>query len=214
MIFVQFFRWLVHSSNWGVVSTISTRSLPSSSSNKTDSTTHQSIPFGNIFSLSDGLCDPSSSTGLPYLYATDLDQTMQDVHENPMISLTISEASFAQNSKACSTTGYFGDPENPPCARLVLTGTFRKIASDQEMEFGREALLSKHPSMKYWPLDHEFFVGTLEIEDLWMLDWFGGASILNVDDYFNIDLTLLEKEEEKLEFSFLQDIASFVRFGF
>lgn len=173
------------------------------------------VPFGNIFSISDGLCDASSSTGIPYLYATDMDQSMLDIEVNPVVSLTLTEASIPQTashqSSMCVPNG-FGDPENPPCARLVLTGKFVKITSDTELEFAKAALFAKHPAMQYWPANHEFFVGKIEIEDLWLLDWFGGASILNVQDYFSTNLEVLENNKSDEKSWRWADVASIARY--
>jgi len=198
---ISFRRWMVYTLNWGVLSTISTR---------TD-TAHslRHAPFGNIYSFSDGDCDTSSSSGIPYLYITDLDQSMKDIYENPTISLTLTEAALSESS--CTPEG-FTDPENPPCARLVITGTFSKVTSETELKFAKNAIFSRHPAMQYWPHDHEFFVGKLEIEDLWMLDWFGGASILDVDEYFEADLKVLEIEKEKGWWEW-SDVAPLIRLG-
>ena len=75
-------RWMVHSLNWGVVSTISSRLGGEGS---------PAIPFGNIYSFVDGPCD--KSTGVPYLYGTYMDQSFSDTESNDMISLTMSESS-------------------------------------------------------------------------------------------------------------------------
>jgi len=209
-------RWMVHTLNWGVVSTISTRSdvIPSSSSSS--EMKNAPIPFGNVFSFSDGTCEPSSSTGIPYLYATDLDQTMHDVEQNPIVSLTLSEASIS-SFKPCSMNG-FADPENPPCARLVMTGRFVKVTSKEELKEAKQALFTRHPAMANWPTGHDFFVGKIEIDDLWLLDWFGGASILNVNDYYNMSLGGMEvessrkKKPKKAEWKW-EDLAKVIHFG-
>jgi len=180
-------RWMVHTINSGIISTISTRTdLPSSLQNAT-------IPFGNIYSFSDGLCDPSSSTGIPYIYTTELDQSMKDIEQNPIISLALTEASLP-SSRACALNG-FADPENPPCARVTITGRFVEVISESELEFAKMALFSRHPVMAYWPGNHEFFIGKIDIEDIWLLDWFGGASILDVESYFNVTLDVVEEKK-------------------
>eukprot|EP00545_Synedropsis_sp_CCMP1620_P005784 CAMPEP_0119004608 /NCGR_PEP_ID=MMETSP1176-20130426/1247_1 /TAXON_ID=265551 /ORGANISM="Synedropsis recta cf, Strain CCMP1620" /LENGTH=235 /DNA_ID=CAMNT_0006956337 /DNA_START=22 /DNA_END=729 /DNA_ORIENTATION=- len=175
-------RWMVHSLDWGVLSTISTRLGDDGA---------PPIPFGNVYSFVDGTCD--SSTGIPYFYGTYKDQSFQDTIENAAVSLTLSEASLASvcggsNLKGCRIGGGgFGDPENPLCARLVLTGTFTVI-DDDELDMAKAAIFERHASMEQWPTDHEWVVAKLEISDIWLIDFFGGASILNVDDYLAIDL--------------------------
>ena len=183
---------MVHSLNWGVVSTISTRSDVLSSSSAGDIP----IPFGNVYSFADGMCDLSSSSGVPYLYGTILDQTVQDIEENPIVSLALTEASIQSPTFSSCNLSEHGDPENPPCARLVITGKFVKVTSQEELDFAKQALFSRHPAMKYWPSNHEFFVGKIEIEDLWFLDWFGGASILNIEDYYGASLESLKMKSK------------------
>lgn len=48
------------------------------------------LPFGNIFSVSDGPWD--NSTGVPYFYMTPLDNSGLDLISFPFASLTFSEA--------------------------------------------------------------------------------------------------------------------------
>lgn len=57
-----------------------------------------------------------------------------------------------------------------------------------EYESAKSALFNRHPSMSYWPNDHEWIIAKIEIEDLWFIDYFGGASILSVDEYLDVDL--------------------------
>lgn len=176
-------RWMVHSLDWGVLSTISTR------------VGNANVPFGNVYSFVDGTCD--DSTGIPYFYGTYLDQTFQDTLINPSISLTLSEASLASvcggsNLKGCriSSDGGFGDPENPLCARLVLTGTFVVLSDgDDELEKAKTAIFERHASMESWPKGHEWVVAKLKITDIWLIDFFGGATIMNVDDYLAVDMS-------------------------
>merc|ERR1711924_313505 len=79
-----------------------------------------------------------------------------------------------------------GDPENPPCARLVLTGTMSKLAAaSDEQGAAMAALLKKHPSFAMYPKDHGFYVAKMDIEALWLIDMYGGAHILSPGDYFD-----------------------------
>lgn len=118
-------RWMVHSLNFGVLSTISTRVVVSNGS------TSSPVPFGNVISFADGLCDTSS--GIPYFYGTYMDQSFIDIQSNPIVSFTLSEAFLptlcpgVRPIKACSSFSGVGDPENPVCARLTLTGTLVEL---------------------------------------------------------------------------------------
>lgn len=169
-------RWLVHSLHMGVVSTISTKDGP----------TH-GAPFGNIYSLVDGPCE--QSTGVPYFYASMLDQSAQDATANPRVSLTLTEAflpatchRFGQPT-ACATTMH-GDPESPVCARLVLSGRWVVVdKSDDHYAWAQEALFERHPVMAHWPTNHNWLIVRLEVDDLWFLDYFGGAYQLDVQEY-------------------------------
>lgn len=82
-----------------------------------------------------------------------------------------------------------GDPEFPICARLTLTGTLVQVDADSDEYIGAQrALFERHQSMKSWPDDHNWIIAKLEIEDIWLIDYFGGASILSVDDYMAVEL--------------------------
>jgi Pyridoxamine 5'-phosphate oxidase len=175
-------RWMVHSLEFGVLSTISTR-FPDSNT----------TPFGNIYSFVDGSCD--SSTGIPYFYSTALDQTYIDIQSNAKASFSLTEASLSSvcsvqhGLKSCSTNGKYGDPENPMCARLTLTGTLVEVTStSDEYSMARTALFQRHPSMATWPENHKWIILKLVIDDIWFIDYFGGATIMSVDEYFSTEL--------------------------
>ena len=38
------------------------------------------------------------------------------------------------------------------------------------------------------PKNHDWIVAKLDIVDIWLIDYFGGASIIKVDDYLNTQL--------------------------
>ncbi|TNN28897.1 Protein CREG2 [Liparis tanakae] len=71
-------RYIAHYSDWGHLATISTQDQI------------KGLPFGNIFSVSDGALD--NSTGVIYFYVTPMDNTVSDLKSNPYASLTFSEA--------------------------------------------------------------------------------------------------------------------------
>ncbi|XP_031481626.1 uncharacterized protein LOC116251475 [Nymphaea colorata] len=155
-------RWLAAENDWGVLSTIS-RELGGA-------------PFGNVVSFSDGL--PGNGHGIPYFYLTTLDPTARNALKDARSSLTISEFPLG----TCGQR----DPENPTCSKLTLTGKLKLIDSlSKEAELAKQALFSKHSEMKSWPADHNFQIFTLEIEDIFLIDWFGGPKPLPVADYLN-----------------------------
>jgi len=189
-------RWMVHSLNWGVLTTISSRLKDGQEA---------AIPFGNVYSFVDGTCQ--NSTGIPYFYGTYMDQSFKDTLTNTNAALTLSEASLSSvcldqtgdavaaaatttttqepvRQNACQVGIAHGDAENPVCARLTLTGKFVQVTDPEEKGWALQALFTRHSSMKDWPQDHAWVVGKLVLSDIWLIDFYGGASILDVDAYY------------------------------
>ncbi|CAL8142107.1 unnamed protein product [Orchesella dallaii] len=158
-------RYIVHNSNWTSLATISTMSPV------------RGYPFVNIFSLSDG--PANNSSGIPYLYLTPLDISVTDLESDSRTSLTMSLA----QSDYCRQQQY--DPEDPRCAHVILSGSIQPITQKDEITFARNAMFSKHPDMTAWPKDHGWFFAKLDIKNIVVLDYFGGAKTVNLDDYFN-----------------------------
>lgn len=154
-------RWLVSQNLWGVLSTISVDL--------------GGAPFGNVVSFSDGPAGQGS--GIPYFYLTRLDPTPRDVLKDSRCSFTISEAPLG----TCGDT----DPENPTCSKITLSGKMKQIIeNDPEADFAAKALFSKHTEMTDWPKDHNFQYFKLIVEDIFLIDWFGGPKPLSVAEYF------------------------------
>lgn len=193
-------RWMVHSLDWGVLTTLSSRLYNND---------RISFPFGNVYSFIDGSC--SNATGTPYFYGTDMDQSFQDMKHNSYASLTLSEASLDSTCldtttddfvrKACvisnipssssstkNETTYPGDPENPLCARLTLSGSLVEV-DNTTIEYNdiKLAFYERHPQMSYWPSDHHWKIIKLQISDIWLIDYFGGATILSPEQYYEYD---------------------------
>jgi len=171
-------RWMASNLEWGFLQTTSTRS---------DQSTSAGISFANPYSFAD-------VNGVPYFYASDLDASMVDAFmaktANPRATLALSEAAlrFSNGSAAltsCTIGAGLGDPENPPCARLVLSGTMSKVVvgSDEDTA-ARAALFGRHSSFKHYPSDHSFYVAKLAIDGVWLIDFYGGAAIIGASDYF------------------------------
>jgi len=173
-------RWMVHYLDWGVLSTISTRLGDGDTS---------PIPFGNVYSYVDGMCN--ESTGVIYLYGTYMDQSFTDSKKNDIVALTLSEASISSVCadrdilSSCSLASNYGDPENPVCGRVTLTGKLVELDADsKEHDFAKNAFFERHPSMAGWPINHSWIIGKIEIQDIWLLDFYGGASIIDTKEYF------------------------------
>lgn len=209
-------RWMMHSLDWAALSTISTRlelsvektedgesvemehvdESISADDNKIGEKITLPVPFGNVYSFVDGKC--GESTGTPYFYGSYMDQTFKDILKNRAVSLTLSETAIPT---VCSGSPIgscvigseeMGDPESPVCARLVVSGLFKTIdpkKSPKEYQMAKEALFQRHPSMAMWPKNHDWVIAKIVIKDLWFLDMFGGATILDVNGYYGADLS-------------------------
>ena len=196
-------RWMIRSIDWGILSTISTR---------LDANSQGPVPFGNVYSFVDGPC--SNSTGTPYFYGTYMDQTFKDTHENVNAALTISAASLNSACLSASATHDtikesaciigssgswgWGDPELPVCARLTMTGNLVEVTDSVEKAWAQDALFARHKSMSGWPGDHTWIVAKLEVKDIWMLDMFGGATVLDLDDYFTSEASKKPQQDTGL----------------
>ena len=146
--------------------------------------------FGNPYSFAD-------VAGVPYIYASDMDGSMIDAFGSASTSsratLSLSEASLQGDDqvKACTIGSGFNDPENPPCARLVLSGNLSKVAGGSAEETSaKAALFAKHPSFKNFPPGHAFYVAKLDIDGLWLIDTYGGAANPDPADYFAYNSTV------------------------
>ena len=161
----RFARYVVHDSTWTAMATVAAREPI------------MDYPFANIFSMSDGPLE--SSSGVPYMYLMPLELSAIDLSHNERASLTMTMA----QSDYCKENNY--DEQDPRCAHLILTGTVVKIEEDtEEGQLAREALFSRHPAMEFWPEDHGWFFCKLDIENILLLNYFGGAINVPVDDYF------------------------------
>ncbi|CAM4392148.1 unnamed protein product [Eretmochelys imbricata] len=156
-------RFLTHYNGWGFLATESTQEKI------------QGVPFGNCLLISDGPIN--NSTGIPFFYVTSKDNTVTDLMKNSVASLTLPEAEgdFCRKNII--------DPEDPRCARLTLTGQMVMVPPE-EMEFAKQAMFSRHPVMRKWPRNYEWFFMKMNIEHIWLQNWYGGVSTIAVEEYF------------------------------
>ncbi|ANM61926.1 Pyridoxamine 5'-phosphate oxidase family protein [Arabidopsis thaliana] len=66
-----------------------------------------------------------------------------------------------------------------PRKLLILEG------GSEEAEVAKKALFTKHPEMMDWPKDHDFRFFKLEIIDIFLINWYGGAKPITVDEYLH-----------------------------
>ncbi|KAJ1112602.1 hypothetical protein NDU88_000864 [Pleurodeles waltl] len=139
-------RFVAHRCDWGALATLSS---------------HEPVkgkPFANVFSVSDGPLKQGS--GVPYLYLTNMEISVQDLTVNPAASLTMSLA----QTHFCRKEKY--DPQSPLCAHIILSGIIQTV-NGTEMDFAKSALFSRHPEMTTWPKDHGWFFAKLNITNIW-----------------------------------------------
>lgn len=185
-------RWMTETLTWGFLSTISTRSQA----------TTVGAPFGNPYSF-------ATVKGVPYFYVSDLDASMIDLRTstspkpNPRASFAMSAATLTESNGSATVAacgiGSLGDPENPPCARLVLSGSVTKVEPNStEDASAKAALFSTHPAFKHYPNDHSFYVAKMSIAGIWLINIFGGAAIIKPADYFAAPATGTGASQAKL----------------
>ncbi|XP_050308561.1 protein CREG1 [Anthonomus grandis grandis] len=165
-------RYIIHNSDWLTIATISTQK------------SIEGFPFVSLKSLSDGPMD--NSTGIPFLYMTDMDVSGQDILKNNNVTImaTLAESDY------CTNKNY--DPQDPRCAKVIISGKLLKVStSSAEYEFGKESLFERHPAMKDWPTDHEFYVAKVDLRQILVLDFFGGIKTVTPNDYFNANVSNL-----------------------
>ncbi|KAJ9586381.1 hypothetical protein L9F63_019962 [Diploptera punctata] len=128
-------------------------------------------PMGAVQSVSDGPVD--NSKGTPYMFVSEL----EDLDNRCTLTMTLAQTDYCKNKKI--------DPKFPLCAQVWLVGRFNRVKNETEMDFAKDALFSRHPTMKNWPKDHHFFFAKLDIEQILVQDYFGGPVPVNVADYYN-----------------------------
>ena len=142
-----------------------------------------------------------ASSGIPYFYFTDMEMSVHDLHvrqpnykkktlhkfclfqvNNQLsLSMTLAQGDY------CKKQGL--DTQDPPCARVVLTGSASKVQNGtDEANFAQDAIFSRHPNMRDYPEGHEFYFAKMNIEHICLLAWYGGAKTIAVQDYFNATL--------------------------
>lgn len=67
------------------------------------------------------------------------------------------------------------DPEDPRCARLILSGHFQFVSDAEELAFAKNALFERHPTMTKWPVDHNWKVHKIVPTEVWLINMFGGG---------------------------------------
>lgn len=176
----SFARWLVHESDFGVVSTH-----------------HEGpAPLGGIISVADGE-GSEDSTGVIYTFIPALDVTYQDLLKNPNVTITWSEMALqGGTSGGCLNA----TAENPPCGRVTITGQLTK-APEEKVEQAKKYLFATHPIMQEWEAAHMFEVFWMDptsISDFFVINMFGGNIPISTDQYLAADWYRHDVPEESL----------------
>merc|ERR1712048_1136989 len=170
-------RWMASTLTYGVLSSISTRTEGCKIGD----------PFGNPYSFAD-------VGGQPYFWATGLDVSWVDFlsapEPNPRATLALSEAALTGSNNeqsACVVGGGLGDPENPPCARLVLSGKISVLedVSTPEAKAAQAALFKRPPSFANDPKSHDWQILKLNLDGIWLIDFYGGAANIPPKSYLS-----------------------------
>ncbi|XP_066150647.1 protein CREG1 [Euwallacea fornicatus] len=165
-------RYIIHLNDWVSIATISTQ------------TDIEGYPFVGLKSLSDGT--ESNSTGIPYIYMSDMDVSGTDLLKDKRVTImsTLAQSEYCKDRSL--------DPQDPQCAKVIITGTFIKINNtSEEYQFGEDSLFERHPAMKSWPKGHDFYVSKVKPEQIIVLDFYGGAHKVTPQEYFDPKITAM-----------------------
>lgn len=170
-------RYIVHKSDWTAMGTVSTLSQI------------KGFPMVNIISVADSPRG-NKSTGHIYFLLTDLDYTAQDLAIDNKLTVLFSN----DQDLSCSKRGI--DPMEPTCGRIIISGKYVELKNDtNEYRVGNEAFLSRHPASTRWIRTHNFFLCTLNIEQIAVLDYYGGPHYVTPADYYNANFDSDDRDE-------------------
>lgn len=160
-------RYLVHKSNWTSMGTISSLS------------TIHGFPMVNVISIADSALN-EPSTGHIYFLLTSLDFTGQDLDVNNKLTALFTE----DQDLACTSNNT--DTMEPTCARVIFVGKVNRLTPDtDEYRQADKWYTNRHPASIHWRKTHAFYFCELKIEHIAVLDFYGGAHNVSVDDYYN-----------------------------
>uniref|UniRef100_A0A336MPN3 CSON003278 protein n=2 Tax=Culicoides sonorensis TaxID=179676 RepID=A0A336MPN3_CULSO len=158
-------RYLVHRSDW--------------TSMGTNSLQFPGFPMVNIISIADSPRN-EKSTGNVYFYLTDLDFTGQDLAKDNKMTMMLTQ----DQDMSCRKSNT--DSMEPTCARIMLTGSIQKLEpNDKEYVFALNSMVSRHPASKKWVVTHKFYLCKLMIQNIVVLDYYGGPHYVTISDYYN-----------------------------
>lgn len=133
----------------------------------------------NLKSIADSEMS-EKSTGNIYFMLTDLDFTGKDLLVTNKLT-----ALFTENQDLSCTMNNV-DPMEPTCARAFFIGSMKKLTKrTDEYETAVNSFISRHPAAKLWRKFHDFYFCKLDIEQIAIIDFYGGAHYVTSDEYYN-----------------------------
>lgn len=172
-------RYIVHKSQWTSMGTLSTLNSISG------------YPMVNIISVADSPRD-AKSTGHIYFLLTDLDFTGQDLSVDNKLTALFS------NDQDLECTNQNVDPMEPICGRVMISGQMKRLPSDTKAyQVANEAFLSRHPAANNWIRAHDFYLCELDIQQIAVLNYYGGPHYVTPEDYYKADFDADEDDTEE-----------------
>lgn len=169
-------RNLVHNSDWAAVGTISVDSkIPG-------------FPMVNVISVAD------NTEGVIYFMLVDLDFTGQDWKKKNNVTFL-----FTQDVNG-ECRAHNKDPMEPTCARAMISGNVNEVVEGKEKDSAQKIFLKRHPAGANWIQTHEFYLCKLNIENIYVLDFYGGPHQVSAEDYYKAPLYEEESNEIFLKY--------------
>jgi len=159
-------RWMVKYSNVTIVST--------------HSSFLEGYPFSQNKDVADGLYNETLSWGIPIVYVSPMATLTHDFVKDARVTFTYS----AEFTHYCKDQGI--DNDSPRCGKVMLSGLMEKVRDIDEVAWAKYGIFARHPDTKDWPISHGFAFYKLNIKNVYVIDYFGGATKhLNVTEYLN-----------------------------
>ena len=142
--------------------------------------------FNNVVSFSDGLDRRANATGVPLFCLTTMDATARNLEMDARASFVVSakDAVPEYGPNACRLL----DAQEPPCPKLTLSGKLARLDQPRDMEMARRAIVARHPAVRAWPRDHSFAFYRLDIDNVFFLDHYGGATPITPKEFLAVQL--------------------------
>ncbi|TDG51897.1 hypothetical protein AWZ03_001567 [Drosophila navojoa] len=163
-------RQLVHRANWASVGSISTNKIV------------KDYPMVNIISIDDNSLEGKSSGVIRFLL-TDLDFTGPDWQNNNKVTFLFTD----EQTLNCKNANK--DPMEPTCARVIISGQVKKLPKDEPSYTpALNTFIARHPAAAKWIKEHNFYLCELDIQNIFVLDFYGGPHQVNASDYYAIKI--------------------------